>query len=94
MIAFYVVAALLVVAVLLSLLRPLLRAGAGDASDDTRASNVRILREQLAELDAERAAGTLTAEHHAAARAELERRVLEDTRAAEAPARSGGQGHN
>ncbi|MBI3156915.1 MAG: c-type cytochrome biogenesis protein CcmI [Burkholderiales bacterium] len=84
---FWAVAAALVVASLAVLLRPLLRAGAGPAAaarDAQRDSNVRILREQLAELDAELAAGALAPDQHAVARAEIERRVLEETRDPEA----------
>lgn len=91
MTVFWILAAALVVAVLLALLRPLLRPAAA-AADEAAASNLRILREQLAELDAELAAGSLAPEQHAGARAELERRVLEETRAAEAaPAAAGGR---
>lgn len=79
---FWILAAVLVVVVLAGLAWPLLRATAGSA-DQTAASNLRLLREQLAELDAEQAAGTLDAEQHAVARSELERRVLEETRDAE-----------
>ena len=84
---FWAVAAALVVASLTVLLRPLLRAGADPgaaARDAQRDSNVRILREQLAELDAELAAGALAPDQHEAARAEIERRVLEETREPEA----------
>ncbi len=80
---FWIVAAALVAASLAVLARPLLRGGRTEARDTTHASNVRILREQLAELDAELAAGALAADQHASARAELERRVLEETRDAE-----------
>jgi len=80
---FWIAAATLVVASLAALARPLLRGGHPHAGDATQASNVRILREQLAELDAELAAGALAADQHAAARAEIERRVLEETRDAE-----------
>ncbi len=80
---FWTLAAALVVAALAALVRPLLRGAAAPTGDATRASNVRILREQLAELDAELAAGTLAPDQHAAARAELERRALEETREAE-----------
>ena len=81
MTTFWILAAGLVVASLAVLLRPLLRSGgAGVVRDAQRDSNVRILREQLAELDAELAAGTLAADQHAAARAEIERRVLDETR--------------
>lgn len=79
---FLILSATLVVAVLLALAWPLLRPPA-PAVLRTEASNLRLLREQLAELDAERDAGTLDAEQHAAARAELERRVLEETREAD-----------
>jgi len=85
---FWILAAALVVAVLLVLLRPLLRAGSSGGAADASASNVRILREQLGELDAELAAGTLAADQHAAARAELERRVLEESRGADVALRA------
>jgi cytochrome c-type biogenesis protein CcmH len=87
---FWILAAALVVVVLLALVRPLLKPGPGTA-DRTSESNLRILREQLAELDADLAVGTIDAEHHAAARAELERRVLEESRVADTKvaARSG-----
>jgi cytochrome c-type biogenesis protein CcmH len=92
---FWILASALVVAALTLLVRPLLRGGgaggrsaAPDAArapalDSTRESNLRILREQLTELDAELASGALAADQHAAARAELERRALEETRQAE-----------
>lgn len=84
MTAFWIVAAAMVLAVIVVLLRPLLRPPA-PMRDDTAASNLRVLRAQLAELDAERAAGTLDPDQHAAARAEIERRVLEETAFATAP---------
>lgn len=80
---FWIVAAALVVVTLGVLVRPLLRsgpAGGHAVRDAQRDSNVRILREQLAELDAELASGALAADQHAAARAEIERRALEETR--------------
>jgi cytochrome c-type biogenesis protein CcmH len=42
--------------------------------------NTRIYRDQLAELDRDRAAGTLSPSDHAQARAELKRRLLDDSR--------------
>jgi cytochrome c-type biogenesis protein CcmH len=48
-------------------------------------SNLRLLRQQLAELDAEHAAGTLDAQAYASARAELQRRVLEEADASVVP---------
>ena len=88
---FWILAAALLAVALAALLWPLLRRGAPAAAQDVAASNVRILRDQLAELDAELAAGTLAADQHRAARGELERRVLEESQAAEVTvsARSG-----
>lgn len=76
---FWILAAALLAAVLALLLRPLLRGGdAGTPSVDARASNVGILRDQLAELDAELAASAIGVDQHRAAREELERRVLQE----------------
>jgi cytochrome c-type biogenesis protein CcmH len=87
--AFVVVAALLVVVALAVLLRPLLRSSPAPlAEDDSAQSNLRILRAQLRELDDELAAGSLDAQQHAAARAELERRVLEEAATAAPTARA------
>ncbi|MGE4239560.1 c-type cytochrome biogenesis protein CcmI [Ramlibacter sp.] len=78
--AFVVVAALLVVMALGVLLRSLLRGGsAAPLADDSVQSNLHILRAQLRELDDELAAGSLDTPQHAAARTELERRVLDET---------------
>jgi cytochrome c-type biogenesis protein CcmH len=75
---FWILAATMVVVVLAVLVRPLLRPAAA-AADETARSNLRVLRDSLAELDAELAAGTLSAGQHAEARAELERRALEES---------------
>jgi cytochrome c-type biogenesis protein CcmH len=91
MTAFWLLAAALLVVVLVVLLRPLLKASAPMA-DDTAQSNLRILRAQLAELDAERGAGTLDDTQYQSARSELERRVLEETAVAAAPARTASGG--
>ncbi|MBT9490601.1 MAG: c-type cytochrome biogenesis protein CcmI [Rubrivivax sp.] len=88
---FWILATTLVVVVLGVLLRPLLRP-ATLVADNTAASNLRLLREQVAELDAEQAAGRLAPAQHTAARAELERRVLDETRVADTPVRAHG-GH-
>ena len=78
MTAFIVIAAAMVVAALGWIIVPLLRRreSAGVSLD---ASNVSVLRDQLAELDADLANGTITHEHYDLARRELEQRVLEDT---------------
>lgn len=72
---FVVVAALLTVAVLVALWLALRRVHLRPGVDEA-ASNVRILRVQLAELRADFDAGTIDAATFDAARAELDRRVL------------------
>lgn len=79
MTVFLLIAALLACAVLLCLLPPLLRRdpgpGARVAADQL---NLIVLRDQARELDADLAIGTLSAEHHTAARADLSVRVVQD----------------
>jgi cytochrome c-type biogenesis protein CcmH len=75
---FWFLAAAITLVVLAVLLRPLIKARA-PLADNTAASNLRILRTQLAELESEQAAGTLDAEQYAAARAELEQRALDES---------------
>jgi cytochrome c-type biogenesis protein CcmH len=87
MTVFWLLAAALLAVVLAVLLRALLRSAA-PKSDETAASNLRILRAQLAELDAERSAGALDEAQYGVARSELERRVLEETEVGVVPTRS------
>jgi len=56
---------------------PLLRAGRDGAGERAK-SNVDLLREQAAELEADLARGVLSPAQHAQAREELERRVVEE----------------
>lgn len=81
MTSFLTAAGLVLAATLFLLLRPLLR-GAGTAADAGLRDglNLALLREQLHELDAERAAGRIDAAAHARARAELQQRVAEEVR--------------
>jgi cytochrome c-type biogenesis protein CcmH len=86
---FWVLAALMVALVLAFLLPPLLRNRAGAASPVSRAaSNLAVFRDQLTELEADVAAGTIGREQAEAARADLQRGLLEDVGSAsgEAPA--------
>lgn len=87
---FWVYAALLTAAALAILVTPLLRGRASAAAPASReASNLTVFRDQLAELDADLAAGTIGREQWEAARADLQRGLLEDTGvAAAAPARA------
>ncbi|MCA3130151.1 MAG: c-type cytochrome biogenesis protein CcmI [Betaproteobacteria bacterium] len=86
MIVFVAAAALLSLAALALLLPPLLR-GPRVPGLTAQGSNLAVLRDQLRELDADLARGILGPDQHAAARAELERRVLEEAEGA--PARTG-----
>ena len=88
MVGFLIAAAALVAVTLLLLLRPWRRAAAASAAVDARELATRLYRDQLAELDRDLAAGTLRAEDHAQACAELQRRLLEDAEGL--PARTDG----
>jgi cytochrome c-type biogenesis protein CcmH len=77
---FLVATVVMVAAALAWVLVPLLRPTASKQLA-REASNVAILRDQLAELDADLAAGTTTREQYDEARRELEHRVLEESKA-------------
>lgn len=87
MLAFWGTVGLLIAAALLFVLPPLLRrhqsAPLGAVADRLALA---VHREQLAELDAALARGTLSAAEHAEERAQIERRVAEDLPASSAPA--------
>lgn len=78
MTGFLIAAALAVLLALALLLWPLLRAGAA-APLSRRQLNAAIFREQMARLDQDLADDTINAADHVQARAELQRRVLQDT---------------
>lgn len=80
MILFVCIAAAMLVAALAWVLVPLLRGSRG-GNVRREASNVAILRDQLAELETDLANGTLQREQYDQARRELEARVLEESRA-------------
>jgi len=80
-IIFVSIAAAMVVAALVWILVPLLR-GAPAQGVEREASNVAILRDQLAELDRDLANGTLQQAQYDVARRDLEQRVLEESKAA------------
>jgi len=82
MIVFWLVAAVFAAGALAYVLRPLLGRAGGRAVKRSDA-NVAIYKDQLRELDAELAAGTLTSADHGRARLELEARLLEDVPAVE-----------
>jgi len=79
MTVFLITAALLLAAALLFVLPTLLRKAAVAHPHALRDEvNLTVLRDQMRELDADLAAGTINATAHASARQELERRVAED----------------
>ena len=80
MIAFVVIAAVMVAAALAWILVPLLRGAAGTGVA-REASNVAILRDQLKELETDLGTGVLQREQYEQARRELESRVLEESKA-------------
>ncbi|ACO79202.1 cytochrome c biogenesis protein [Azotobacter vinelandii CA] len=88
MIDFWIAAGLLLLLALAFLLLPVLRTRRAQAEEDRTALNVALYEERLAELDAQRAAGTLSAGQLEAGRAEAARELLADTEAGEAPRRS------
>lgn len=80
MTAFLLLAGLLLAGALLWILPPLFRAGGRAQREQAVQSSLvlAVLREQLAELDAELAAGRIDAATHAKSREEVERRALEE----------------
>lgn len=77
MIAFLIAAALFLAIALAFLLPPLLRRSSAGGPTGS-AANLAVFRNQRADLDADLARGTITAEQYAQAQMELERRVLEE----------------
>ncbi len=65
--------------------RPLLRQTPPIAKADGASTNLAVLRDQSAELESDFADGRIGAEQHASARAEIERRVVEDVAQSEPP---------
>ena len=84
MTAFWIIAGLLVAGALLFVLPPLLSARPRPAAES--ATNIEVLRDQLRELEADRAAGSIDDTQYAHAREDLERRVLEEGAGAAPPA--------
>jgi len=76
---FIVIAALMVVVALGWVLLPLMRSSSGGAVE-RRAANLSIYRDQFADLDADLKRGTISPQQHVEAKAELERRMLEDAK--------------
>ncbi len=87
---FWLLAAALLLLALGLLTRSSWRAPAAVTPDrDARQANMEVLRAQLRQLDDELASGSLTGTQHAQARADIERRVLDEESVALAPASAG-----
>jgi cytochrome c-type biogenesis protein CcmH len=76
---FIAISAAMTVIAMLWVVVPLLRRREPGGGLEGGRSNLAILRTQLTELEADLASGTLSAEQHASARAEVERRALEES---------------
>src|SRR5438874_6381442 len=90
MIGFALVAAGLAALALVLVLPPLV-ARRTRASVSRRTANIAVYKDELRELDADLAAGTLAREDYERSRLELEARLLEDAAADEPPSRPGGR---
>lgn len=88
MIDFWIAAGLLLLLALAFLLLPVVRARRVQAEEDRTALNVALYEERLAELEAQRAAGTLDAGQLEAGRAEAARELLADTAESEGQRRA------
>jgi cytochrome c-type biogenesis protein CcmH len=83
MIGFALGALALVAATLAFLLWPLARAPRASTAANAAATNAAVLKDQLAELERDHAAGTIASAEYEQAKLELKRRLLEDTAVAE-----------
>lgn len=91
---FWILAALFAVAALAFVLPALLARGRRSQGAAGDATNIAVYRDQIRELDADLAAGTLGREQHDESRRELERRMLEDVRVANPAASAAGPGRS
>ena len=86
---FWAIAAALLLLALWMVLGALRRAPPPSAAPSASQSNLQLLKTQLQQLDQDLTQGALDAAQHRSARAEIERRVLEEESVAVAPVRSG-----
>ncbi len=86
---FWALAAALLLLALWMVLGALRRTPPPSAAPSASQSNLQVLKAQLQQLDQDLARGSLDAAMHRSARAEIERRVLEEEAVASAPVRTG-----
>ncbi len=92
MIGFAAIAVAMTVAALACVVLPLARRRRQADAPAQSQTNLEILRDQLAELDADLARGAISSGHFEVSRSELERRVLEETAASAQPGQAGRTG--
>ena len=80
---FWIIAGLMAAGALLFVLPPLLRKRGRDAGISRGALNISIYRDQLRELDADLAAGTMSSGRYDEAKRDIERRLIEETQDAQ-----------
>jgi cytochrome c-type biogenesis protein CcmH len=86
---FWIICAVLLMAALLFVVLPLWRNVGGNTASEVRrdAANLEILRDQMAELEADLRDGMLTQDAYEQGKRELQARLLEEARISEQPAR-------
>ncbi len=82
MLIFWTMAALMVLLALWFVLPPLLQAKEKQSRDEVRSANLSIYQDQNQELEADLKNGLIDEEHYQREKDELERRLLEDVKAA------------
>ncbi len=87
---FWLVAICLVIAALLFIVPPLLKESVAEPGVDHTELNIAVYRNQLAELEQDRANKVITEEHYERTRHEIERRLLQDTAGAKSKAEKSG----
>lgn len=83
LIAFILLAAVMVLVALALVVWPLMRKTRVDGDAERRAANLALLRQQFAELEADYKAGNIPADEYEETRSEIETRVLEETKEGE-----------
>ncbi len=79
MLTFAIAVGLMLLAVLAAIVWPFLKKNTEDTVVERSEANLQILRDQLVELEADRHNGSLPQDQYESARAELERRVLDES---------------
>src|SRR6266403_3374574 len=82
MLTFWIIAGLMMLFALWFVLPPLLQKASDDKSDERRAANFLIYKDQLKEMEADLKNGLMSEEQYQQDREELERRLLEDVKTA------------